>query len=169
MAKPLSFFFILLIVNSLFFIESAEARPFNIMKSRNSAASRAVESFFDGLSLGEIKQSGPSPGGGNSFTSSQTLGGIKDGPSPCCGNTYGSRLIPSVCHVEEKSKILLVEDGTLATFPGTFEEHEEEIRSDIKAEVVPMKLLVLFLSRFISFRCNNIERYLEFSGWTVEY
>uniref|UniRef100_A0A6N2K3W6 HMG box domain-containing protein n=1 Tax=Salix viminalis TaxID=40686 RepID=A0A6N2K3W6_SALVM len=78
MAKPLSFFFILLIVNSLFFIETAEARPLNIMKSRNSAASRAVESFFDGLSLGEIKQSGPSPGGGNSFTSSQTLGGIKD-------------------------------------------------------------------------------------------
>ncbi|KAJ6300827.1 hypothetical protein OIU76_021597 [Salix suchowensis] len=91
-AKPLSFFFILLIVNSLFFIETAEARPFNIMKSRNSAASRAVESFFDGLSLGEIKQSGPSPGVGNSFTSSQTLGGIKDGPAPCCGNkvTTGS-------------------------------------------------------------------------------
>ncbi|KAJ6316975.1 hypothetical protein OIU78_020126, partial [Salix suchowensis] len=134
MAKPLSFFFILLILNSLFFIETAEARPFNIMKSSNSAASRAVESFLDGLSLGEIKQSGPSPGGGNSFTSSQTLGGIKDGPAPCCGHNYGSGLIPSVCHVEEKSKILLVEDGTLATFPGTFEEHEEEIRSDIKAE-----------------------------------
>ncbi|KAB5519105.1 hypothetical protein DKX38_023424 [Salix brachista] len=47
----------------------------------------------------------------------------------------------------EKSKIWLAEDGTLATFPGTFEEHEEEIRSDNKAEVVPMKLLVLFLSR----------------------
>ena len=64
--------------------------------------------------------------------------------------SYGSGLIPSVCHVEEKSKFLLVEDGTLATFPGTFEEHEEEIRSDIKTEVVPMKLLVLFLSRFMS-------------------
>uniref|UniRef100_A0A6N2LE64 Prolamin-like domain-containing protein n=1 Tax=Salix viminalis TaxID=40686 RepID=A0A6N2LE64_SALVM len=98
MAKPLSFFVILLIVNSLFFIETAEARPFNIMKSRNSAASRAVESFFDGLSLGEIKQSGPSPGVGNSFTSSQTLGGIKDGPAPCCGNKYTTGI--SLTHVQ---------------------------------------------------------------------
>lgn len=50
----------------------------------------------------------------------------------------------------KRSKIWLVEDGTLATFPGTFEEHEEENQSDIKAEVVPMKLLVLLLSRFMS-------------------
>jgi len=88
MLKSLSFFVILLIVNSLFFMETTEARPFNTMKSRNSAASRAIESFFDGLSLGEIKQSGPTPGVGNGFTNSKTLGGIKDGPSPCCGNKY---------------------------------------------------------------------------------
>jgi hypothetical protein len=58
------------------------------LKSGNSATSRAIESFFDGLSLGEIKQSGPSPGVGHEFTNSQTLGGIKAGPSPCCGNKY---------------------------------------------------------------------------------
>ncbi|KAH8486023.1 hypothetical protein H0E87_027469 [Populus deltoides] len=72
-------------------METTEARPFNTMKSRNSAASRAIESFFDGLSLGEIKQSGPTPGVGNGFTNSKTLGGIKDGPSPCCGNKFGFR------------------------------------------------------------------------------
>ncbi|CAK7345120.1 unnamed protein product [Dovyalis caffra] len=88
MIKSLSFFAIILMVNSLLFIDTTEARPFNIMKSRNSAASRAIESFFDGLSLGEIKQSGQSPGVGHGFTNSETLGGKKAGPSPCCGNKY---------------------------------------------------------------------------------
>jgi hypothetical protein len=46
----------------------------------------------------------------------------------------------------KKSEILVVEDGTLAVFPVTFEEHKEELQSDIKAEVVPMKLLVLSLN-----------------------
>ncbi|KAL3568842.1 hypothetical protein D5086_028732 [Populus alba] len=49
MLKSLSFFVILLIVNSLFFMETTEARPFNTMESGNSAASRAIESLFDGL------------------------------------------------------------------------------------------------------------------------
>ncbi|KAJ6907593.1 hypothetical protein NC651_018118 [Populus alba x Populus x berolinensis] len=84
MLKSLSFFvFVFLMVSSLFFVET-EARPFNILNSGSSATSRAIESFFDGLSLGEIKQSGPSPGVGHS----QTLGGIKAGPSPCCGHKY---------------------------------------------------------------------------------
>lgn len=48
--------------------------------------------------------------------------------------------------VMKKSEILVVEDGTLAVFPVTFEEHKEELQSDIKAEVVPMKLLVLSLN-----------------------
>ncbi|CAK7337744.1 unnamed protein product [Dovyalis caffra] len=87
MLKSLSFLVILLMLNSLCLMET-EARPFKIMKARNSAASRAIESFFDGLSLGEIKQSGPSPGVGHGHTNSQTLGGIKQGPSPCCGNKY---------------------------------------------------------------------------------
>ncbi|XP_011001021.1 PREDICTED: uncharacterized protein LOC105108416 isoform X3 [Populus euphratica] len=34
----------------------------------------------------------------------------------------------------KKSGILVVEDGTLAAFPVTFEEHKEELQSDIKAE-----------------------------------
>ena len=87
MLKSLSFFVILSMVNSLFFIGTTEARPFNIMKSGNSAASRGTESFFDGLSLGGIKD-GSSPGVVHGFTNSDILGGIKEGPSPCCGNKY---------------------------------------------------------------------------------
>ncbi|KAJ6864069.1 hypothetical protein NC651_034791 [Populus alba x Populus x berolinensis] len=34
----------------------------------------------------------------------------------------------------KKSEILVEEDGTLAVFPETFEEHKEELQSDIKAE-----------------------------------
>uniref|UniRef100_A0A2P2NI55 Transmembrane protein n=1 Tax=Rhizophora mucronata TaxID=61149 RepID=A0A2P2NI55_RHIMU len=79
--KSLSLFVILMLINSVF-IET-EARPLNIMKySGNSAASKVIEGFFDGLSLGAIKESGPSPGVGHKFTNSQTLGGIKAGPSP---------------------------------------------------------------------------------------
>ena len=85
--KSLSSFVLLLIVNSLFFIGTTEARPFNIMKSGNSAASRGTESFFDGLSLGGIKE-GPSPGAGHGFTNSGTLGGIKEGPSPGVGHAF---------------------------------------------------------------------------------
>jgi hypothetical protein len=46
--------------------------------------STALGGFFDGLSLGGIKQSGPSPPGpGHQFANHEsTLGGIKDGPSP---------------------------------------------------------------------------------------
>ncbi|ESW27877.1 hypothetical protein PHAVU_003G239800 [Phaseolus vulgaris] len=57
-----------------------EARPLSI-----SGTGEGVEvvDFFDWLSLGAIKESGPSPGGkGHRFTNSNTLGGIKDsGPS----------------------------------------------------------------------------------------
>lgn len=34
----------------------------------------------------------------------------------------------------KKSEILVEEDGTLAVFPETFEEHKDELQSDIKAE-----------------------------------
>ncbi|KAJ6741454.1 hypothetical protein OIU85_015633 [Salix viminalis] len=87
MLKSLSFFVFLLTVNSLFFIETTEARPFNIMKSGNSAASRGIEIFFDGLSLGGIKE-GPSPGAGHGFTNGGTLGGIKEGSSPGVGHGF---------------------------------------------------------------------------------
>jgi hypothetical protein len=47
-------------------------------------SSTALGGFFDGLSLGGIKQSGPSPPGpGHQFANHDcTLGGIKDGPRP---------------------------------------------------------------------------------------
>lgn len=70
----MSFFLILVLIN--FVIIESQARP---LKTRDSAASRVIKGFLDGLSLGEIKESGPSPGVGHS----QTLGGIKNsGPSP---------------------------------------------------------------------------------------
>ncbi|CAL9015995.1 unnamed protein product [Prunus brigantina] len=43
--------------------------------------SATIGGFLDGLSLGAIKESGPSPGEGHKFTNQQTLGGIKK-PSP---------------------------------------------------------------------------------------
>ncbi|KAL3585008.1 hypothetical protein D5086_011875 [Populus alba] len=43
--------------------------------------------------------------------------------------SHDSRLIPRVCHGEEKSETGVVEDGTLDTFPGTLEEHKEELRN----------------------------------------
>ena len=40
------------------------------------------------LSIGAIKQSGPSPGDGHRFTNVGTLGGIKSGPSPGDGHRF---------------------------------------------------------------------------------
>ncbi|KAK3416476.1 hypothetical protein EUGRSUZ_H02228 [Eucalyptus grandis] len=52
------------------------ARPFNVMEPK-APVGVACGGFFDGLSLGAIKQAG------HKFTNSETLGGIKDlGPSP---------------------------------------------------------------------------------------
>jgi hypothetical protein len=72
--------FVLSLLLSSVFIAS-EARPFNVMEPRSSTA---LGGFFDGLSLGGIKQSGPSPPGpGHQFANHEsTLGRIKDGPSP---------------------------------------------------------------------------------------
>ncbi|CAA7040752.1 unnamed protein product [Microthlaspi erraticum] len=57
-----------------------EARPLGLSK----AEEKVVAEFFDGLSLGAIKQSGPSSGGeGHQFVESETLGyGKQSGPSP---------------------------------------------------------------------------------------
>ncbi|KAF3971223.1 hypothetical protein CMV_005161 [Castanea mollissima] len=67
-----------------------EARPFNILKAHNHHHRHHVgignKGFFDGLYLGAMKQSGPSPGQGNKFTDAQTLGDVKDGPSPGQGH-----------------------------------------------------------------------------------
>lgn len=49
--------------------------------------------------------------------------------------SHDSRLISRVCDDEEKSEIWVVEEGTVRTFPGTFEEYKEELQREIKAEV----------------------------------
>ncbi|KAJ4718203.1 ABC transporter F family-like protein [Melia azedarach] len=49
--------------------------------------------------------------------------------------SHDSRLISRVCENEEKSEIWVVEDGTVMSFPGTFEEYKEELQREIRAEV----------------------------------
>ncbi|KAK4262349.1 hypothetical protein QN277_027919 [Acacia crassicarpa] len=70
-----------LLVNSVFMV--LEARPLSIIKEVNEGIREDVD-VFDWLSLGSVKQSGPSaPGEGHRFTNSETLGGLKNsGPSP---------------------------------------------------------------------------------------
>ncbi|CAL1380764.1 unnamed protein product [Linum trigynum] len=54
---------------SVLFAAAEAGRPFNIMKSETAqAAGCAIDRFFDGLVLGGMKNSGPSPGVGHSFT-----------------------------------------------------------------------------------------------------
>ncbi|KAI4326054.1 hypothetical protein MLD38_031408 [Melastoma candidum] len=59
-----------------------EARPLNVV-NRSKCITTAVdigfsEGFFDGLLLGAIKQSGPSPGDGHKFTDSDATRHAKD-------------------------------------------------------------------------------------------
>ncbi|XP_021278754.1 ABC transporter F family member 4 [Herrania umbratica] len=49
--------------------------------------------------------------------------------------SHDSRLISRVCEDEEKSQIWVVENGTVTTFPGTFEDYKDELQREIKAEV----------------------------------
>uniref|UniRef100_A0A803L282 ABC transporter domain-containing protein n=1 Tax=Chenopodium quinoa TaxID=63459 RepID=A0A803L282_CHEQI len=49
--------------------------------------------------------------------------------------SHDSRLISRVCEDEEKSQIWIVDNGTVRTFPGTFEEYKEDLQKEIKAEV----------------------------------
>ncbi|KAL4644719.1 hypothetical protein ACB092_02G184800 [Castanea dentata] len=82
--KYYSFFGIFVLLNSIFI--ATEARPLNFMDSRGTAFGGSG-GFFDGLSLGAMKESGPSPGEGHKFTNSETLGGIKQAvPSPGVGH-----------------------------------------------------------------------------------
>ncbi|KAJ7944473.1 putative Transmembrane protein [Quillaja saponaria] len=85
--KTQNFFVLFLLLNSVFFV--SEARPLNnVIDSSKFVRGGAVD-LFDWLSLGAIKQSGPSPGKGHKFTNYQTLGGIKDsGPSPGAGHKF---------------------------------------------------------------------------------
>lgn len=49
--------------------------------------------------------------------------------------SHDSRLISRVCENEERSEIWVVENGTVSSFPGSFEEYKEELQREIKAEV----------------------------------
>ncbi|CAO2819825.1 unnamed protein product [Amaranthus hypochondriacus] len=49
--------------------------------------------------------------------------------------SHDSRLISRVCEDEERSQLWIVEDGTVRTFPGSFEEYKEDLQKEIKAEV----------------------------------
>uniref|UniRef100_A0A2P2JAC2 ABC transporter domain-containing protein n=1 Tax=Rhizophora mucronata TaxID=61149 RepID=A0A2P2JAC2_RHIMU len=49
--------------------------------------------------------------------------------------SHDSRLISRVCEDEERSEIWVVDNGTVRTFPGTFEDYKEELQREIKAEV----------------------------------
>ncbi|OMO92247.1 ABC transporter-like protein [Corchorus capsularis] len=48
--------------------------------------------------------------------------------------SHDSRLISRICDDEEKSQIWVVENGTVNTFPGTFEDYKDELLKEIKAE-----------------------------------
>lgn len=81
MMKTQALLVLMLLVNFVFFMGS-EARPLSIIETEKSVTGGEVVDFFDWLSLGAMKDSGPSPGVGHKFTNSETLGGIKDsGPS----------------------------------------------------------------------------------------
>ncbi|XP_022729575.1 ABC transporter F family member 4-like [Durio zibethinus] len=49
--------------------------------------------------------------------------------------SHDSRLISRVCEDEEKSQIWVVDNGTVDTFPGTFEDYKDELLREIRAEV----------------------------------
>ncbi|KAI8024196.1 ABC transporter F family member 4 [Camellia lanceoleosa] len=49
--------------------------------------------------------------------------------------SHDSRLISRVCEDEERSMIWVVENGTVRTFPGSFDEYKEELLKEIRAEV----------------------------------
>ncbi|KAL1290197.1 hypothetical protein HN51_058608 [Arachis hypogaea] len=49
--------------------------------------------------------------------------------------SHDSRLISRVCEDEERSQIWVVEDGTVRTSVGTFDDYKNELMKEIKAEV----------------------------------
>ncbi|KAK9032638.1 hypothetical protein V6N11_056896 [Hibiscus sabdariffa] len=49
--------------------------------------------------------------------------------------SHDSRLISRVCEDEEKSQIWVVDNGTVNTFPVTFEDYKDELQREIRAEV----------------------------------
>lgn len=69
----------------------------------------------------------------------QTIDALADALDQFTGGvvlvSHDSRLISRVCDDEERSQIWVVENGTVETFPGSFEEYKEELQREIKAEV----------------------------------
>ncbi|KAL6615497.1 hypothetical protein ACP70R_037767 [Stipagrostis hirtigluma subsp. patula] len=49
--------------------------------------------------------------------------------------SHDSRLISRVCEDETRSQIWIVEDGTVSTYDGTFEDYKDELMEEIKKEV----------------------------------
>ncbi|KAI8030576.1 hypothetical protein LOK49_LG01G03238 [Camellia lanceoleosa] len=80
--KSLSFCFFILLLASIFY--PSQARPLNVLKSSHSSVSGG--GILEGLFLGAVKDSGPSPCCGNGSAASQTLGYKESGPSPGQGN-----------------------------------------------------------------------------------
>ncbi|KAF5946800.1 hypothetical protein HYC85_017028 [Camellia sinensis] len=56
--------------------------------------------------------------------------------------SHDSRLISRVCEDEEKSMIWVVENGTVRTFPGSFDEYKEELLKEIRAEFIRNAIMV---------------------------
>ncbi|CBI35509.3 unnamed protein product, partial [Vitis vinifera] len=71
--------------------------------------------------------------------------------------SHDSRLISRVCNDEEKSEIWVVENGTVSSFPESFEEYKEELQREIKAEKIGF-VLPLFSNSSIMW--NNYFRYI---------
>jgi ATP-binding cassette subfamily F protein 1 len=69
----------------------------------------------------------------------QTIDALADALCEFAGGvvlvSHDSRLISRVCEDEESSEVWVVQDGTVSTYHGTFEEYKEELLQEIREEV----------------------------------
>ncbi|KAM0824509.1 hypothetical protein ACQ4PT_070157 [Festuca glaucescens] len=69
----------------------------------------------------------------------QTIDALADALCEFAGGvvlvSHDSRLISRVCEDEESSEVWVVQDGTVSTYHGTFEEYKEELIQQIREEV----------------------------------
>jgi ATP-binding cassette subfamily F protein 1 len=69
----------------------------------------------------------------------QTIDALADALCEFAGGvvlvSHDSRLISRVCDDEESSEVWVVQDGTVSTYHGTFEEYKEELMQEIREEV----------------------------------
>ncbi|KAI4326055.1 hypothetical protein MLD38_031407 [Melastoma candidum] len=91
-------------VNVLFLVlillgaSAIETRPLNGLNTKDIAAGDLSDGFFDGLLLGAMKQSGPSPGKGHKFTDSEAMDHMVDDGSST-GAAHGFTGSGNVAHV----------------------------------------------------------------------